>query len=108
MSIELGDVLKEVVGNQIDSMSICDFGEATIIDPNGPIIQIEGNQGPLPAASVMVPDYLKTFDVEVSGDFHGESHSGTLTIDNSLKAGDTVYYVRQTGAQKYLLIGRIK
>lgn len=108
MSVELGNAFKELVDGQIGSMSICDFGEATVVDPNGPIIQIEGNQGPLPAAAVMVPDYLKAFDVEITGTFHGESHSGTLTIDNSLKLGDAVYYVRQTGAQKYLIIGRIK
>ena len=108
MSVELGNALMELVANQIDTMSMCDFGEATVMDPDGPIIQIEGNQGPLPAAAVMVPDYLKTFDVEITGTFHGEEHSGTLTIDNSLKSGDAVYYIRQTGAQKYLIVGRIK
>lgn len=103
MSVELGNAFKELVASQIDVMSICDFGEATVVDPNGPIIQIEGNQGPLPAAAVMVPDYLKSFDVEVTG-----ATSGTLTIDNSLKLGDSVYYIRQTGAQKFLIIGRVK
>lgn len=102
MSKELNDAFKTLVDRQIDYMSICDFGEATVLDPSGPIIQIDGNQGPLPAAAVMVPDYLKSFDVEVSG-----AVSGTLTINNGLKAGDAVYYIRQTGAQKFLIIGRI-
>lgn len=108
MSKELNDAFKTLVNGQIGEMSICDFGEATVLNPDGPIIQIEANQGPISSQAVMVPDYLKKFDVEVTGTFHGESHSGTLTIDNSLKAGDAVYYIRQTGAQKYLIIGRIK
>lgn len=102
MSKELNDAFKALVDSQIDHMSICDFGEATVLNPVGPVIQIEANQGPLPVSAVMVPDYLKSFEVEVSG-----AANGKLTINNGLKKGDAVYYIRQTGAQKFLIIGRI-
>lgn len=108
MSVELANALKEVSDKLMSTKKLCDFGVATVVDPEGPIIQLEGNQGPLPEGSVSVPDYLKSYEVEVSGEFHGEGHSGTLTVDNSLKEGDKVYFVRQTGGQKYLIIGRIK
>lgn len=108
MSVELANALKEMADGLISTKKLCDFGIATVTDPEKPLIQLDGNQGPLPEGCVSVPDYLKTYEVQVSGEFHGEDHSGALTVDNSLKMGDKVYFVRQTGAQKYLIIGRIK
>lgn len=108
MSVELGNELKGMISGYIEAKKLSDVSVATVIDPSGPIIQIEGNEGPLPAAAVSVPDYLSEYDVEISGTFHGEEHSGTLTINNGLKRGDRVYISRKTGGQKFVIIGRVQ
>lgn len=102
MSQEVGNEIKRIANGLISSLKIGDYEVGTVTDPSGPIIQLEGNQGPLPAAAVSVPDYLRKYSVEVSG-----AVTGTLEIDNSLKAGDKVYVLRKTGGQKFLIIGRI-
>ena len=58
MSVELGNELKGMISGYIEAKKLSDVSVATVIDPSGPIIQIEGNEGPLPAAAVSVPDYL--------------------------------------------------
>lgn len=104
MSVEIGNEIKAIAKGVINGMSLSDIIDATVVDvtPDGPVVQIDNNINPLPAAAVAVPDYLGSYTVTVSG-----AASGELTIDNSLKKGDLVYMIRRGGGQKYLVLGRV-
>lgn len=100
-----GNKLKTVIANYVNSTQPTGFYFATMVTPTQ--IQLDASEGPLPENVCIIPEFLRSFTVQVHGDFHGESHSGELTIDNSLKAGDKVIVLRKSGGQKYLVLGRL-
>lgn len=102
---ELGNSLKTLIGNYSTSTRPIDFYFATMVTPTQ--IQLDPSQGPIPEALCIIPEWLRTFKVNITGTFHGESHTGELQIDNSLKAGDKVIVLQKTGGQKYLVLGRL-
>lgn len=102
---ELGNKLKTLIGNYSDSTSPTNFYFATMLSPTQ--LQLDSSQGPIPEQLTVIPDYLKTYKVNVKGTFHDEEHSGELEIDNSLKEGDRVVVLKRSGGQTFYIIGRL-
>lgn len=100
-----GNKLKQVIQNSVKNERLTNFHFATMVTPTQ--IQLDGSQGPIAEICCIIPEFLKTFTVNVEGSFHGEDHSGELKIDNSLKIGDRVIVLQQAGGQKYLVLGRL-
>ena len=100
-----GNKLKTLIDSYVGNTRPTDFYFGTMVSPTQ--VQLDSSEGPLPESCCIIPESLKTYKVQVEGDFHGESHSGELTIDNSLKAGDKVIVLQKPGGQKYLILERL-
>ena len=100
-----GNKLKTLIDGYVGSTRPTDFYFATMVTPTQ--IQLDSSQGPIPEQLVIIPEHLRSFKVNIEGNFHGEGHSGELTIDNSLKTGDRVIVLQKPGGQKYLILGRL-
>lgn len=103
---ELGNKLKQLVGNYGESTYPTDLFCATMITPTQ--FQLDNSQGPIPESMIIIPEHLsRKFKVKVEGDFHGEHHSGELEIDNTLKKGDRVAVLRKQGGGSFYILGRL-
>lgn len=109
MGNELAGYLKRICVGCEENGKPADTLNATVteIRDGEPIIQLDSAEEPLVGAALVVPETFKSFTVQVSGTFHGEDHSGALTIDNSLKEGDRIYVTRKRGGQKFIVLGRV-
>lgn len=115
MATGLIDIMKRAAVDAVENGKPCDLRYGTVISISPLKVQITP-QFILPKSALIVPQHLTEYTVKVNVDWttdeveahtHKVEGNKTLKINNSLKVGDKVALLRQSGGQSYLILDRI-
>lgn len=124
MGRTLSGGMKLAAQQMMDNTKMSDIQYGTVVSTSPLQVKITETLT-LPAASLVVPQNLTDYEVDVTVDWitdnksggsgdsafssHNHSITGTrkLKVHNALKIGDKVALVRKTGGQSYFILDRI-
>lgn len=97
------DELKQITHNVIEGEKLADLKFGTVESANP--LNIRLNQWLLLSGSMLaIPYNLRRIEIP----FTVDGKTGTAILDNRLKAGDTVALLRQSGGQRFYVLGKVK
>lgn len=97
--------LKKMIKEVTASSTPVDFLIGTVIEPDSPTIEVDGNTEYYPSSSFIIPQYLTDRQVNVS--IPDLEYEGLMVEHNTLQAGDTVLLCQCQGGQKIIVLDRI-
>lgn len=107
MSTGLIEIVKVAALNAIEQSKPMDIRKGTVIEANPLRIKIT-NELILPESVLIVPQRLKTYDVDVFVDWSDDtSGNQKLTIRNSLTEGDNVILLRIPGGKQFYVLDKV-
>lgn len=112
MSVLIYDDIKGIVQDVIGGYNPSDLIEGVVYSTEPFQVEVDGNANIYPPSAFIVPEHLtkRSINVSYSGTNsaipEGLTFEGELTIDNSLKVGDSVLMLKCQQGQKYLVLDR--
>lgn len=104
MAKTLGNVIKELAMNAMDSRGLCDVRYGVVISTMPLRIQLTPDYI-IGVDIIMIPDRLTQRVVEMS-DVSGDLEEVTWLVYEGLNVGDTVAMIRESAGGKYYILDR--